>query len=957
MDSSRTAPWHWLKTFTIELGTGNNAAYNNGNQQIMIVLKVEPVPGATVTPAELATLVPTELLNNGTYRPLPEYDGWGAWGWNSQHDDRFDYYDGRGATEQANPLRKVYYIHTQARANATLDLRAQITQTTKDEDDKDVTVTYYTEGDFLSEIRLQAVRSPSFVFPDHYQWIPRVISGNWERGENYIHEHRLRPKDGTFVEAWFLTPDFDKTTTDGMIRWQRRQASETRATDVGFALPGNSTVRRHATFPHSDAFKNRSHKSVAPPPNGAIVAVVQGDVAIPYRGTPTAFDRPCTLGALDNNGNEHILAVAFSDEGDALAQRTHLAVTTLHALALAQNNWLAGCDIQVSSCSNRAYNNGNQQIEITLSVEPAAGQVISAQQLATLVPIIELPDGSHTALTSDPEETQWWYSSEPDERFDFLPPLIEELPGAGLPGKRACRRKTFYVHTRAEPGATLAVRASIQHEPGNNDSVYQSDNSVELLALAPPLYSPADFRWDLKYARGDSQHPRRLSYEFSLRLEHAALSHAEFDNDASRSMLRRSSVEAGLAAHVAIALPGDTTLHASDAINADSGFKVAELEFAEPGALMFVIQIDDRIAHAVGDDNGGPCAITVHDRHGNRHPLMIGLSDDAFSSLKSASLTVESNARTVVPQQQQVAAITHFQVLGSSLPAPNSPCRLYGNGYQQAYVDILIEAVNADDEIIDLGDLLKNITLVRYPDRQNLTTLNCEYTQTQTSDDKRFDPYPGTVYVEKQPNTNMVRFWIKTTQLTNIRFGALLNINNTEYHTCDFNLNDQSGRTVAGRSNSSALLVPMQKDYQIRSHNVELERFDHENSSRWDLDKYEFRLEPGTYRIAASSPGDNTFVYDYIGDKKTNMCQYFCLDKARTARVGKPALWDTTMSINSKTGVLYATRMILLNHNDSANEFTRRQAINIIDQYGNSHAMYIGPTSHDNAGTNSIVIS
>lgn len=72
-------PSHWLSTFKIELGAVSDAAYNNGNQQIMVVMRVQASEGAVITDDDLETLVPVELLGDGSYRVLPTMDDDVTW--------------------------------------------------------------------------------------------------------------------------------------------------------------------------------------------------------------------------------------------------------------------------------------------------------------------------------------------------------------------------------------------------------------------------------------------------------------------------------------------------------------------------------------------------------------------------------------------------------------------------------------------------------------------------------------------------------------------------------------------------------------------------------------------------------------------------------------------------------------------------------------------------------------
>lgn len=956
-------PSHWLSTFKIELGAVSDAAYNNGNQQIMVVMRVQAIDGAVITDDDLETLVPVELLGDGSYRVLPPMDDDVTWGWTTTLDERFDFYDGQtqqrtndqgnglsSVTSQPSPLlSKTIYIQTRAAANRVLVLHAQIT-------DKDGNH-YRTENNFLSSVSLRSIRRPDFQFPDDYQWSLAASEGNWEDGARYINEHRLSPRRGSFVSADLLDPIGNVTHTDGMLKWQSADQDDAFATNVGFALPNNQSVKYHPSFEFSQNFRTRRRDAAITSTKGAIVVVLQGDNDLSTAKPHYQYDRPCKLRALDNNGNVHEISVAFEDEGLPEYRRAHLALTIQNQLPA--DAWLAGFDISVSSSSRRAYNNGLQQIEVTLSVLAAQGQTITQAQMDSTALVIEQPDGTWTLLSSEGDASDWWYSTARDDRFHYLPAWVEEPSAQRLSSGLVSRQKTFYIQTTAEGATTLNLSGSIQQFSDVPGSQCLTAGGVNLEAVEPPHYSTSDYHWRLVCSKSHSANPHRVLNEYELRLAHVAFSYATFDTPADQGMLLLGT-HPKLTAHVGVALPGSRTVHHNDNIDPGQGFharRVAQLEHCPAGTIVFVVQTDDEIPRNPGSQNTGPCALTAFDRYGNRHQLMVGFNSDYECAERLPRLTLLSNNQQQQPHSEAVANITHFQVMGVGLGQHDTVCRLYNNGYQQTYVDIRIQATDQQGSNIDLGELAKQITLVRYADLANLKTLGYNYSQQRSELDELFSYYPSTLAPDTSigPAANTIRFWIKTQKAENLQVGARLQIGNTIYHTCDPQV-AEGGRTVAGKSNSRAVIMPVQKNYRITDSQIDLKRIDHDGSTFWDVDLYEFKFSDAArpYYIVYSTPEDDVFVYDYIGNGQSNRSTYFKRDKERSVNFGSNSYWEYYTTINKVSGVMYASRMKMKLQYEYGPEYTRSLAINLIDQYGNSHPFTIGPSGYSNDGTNTI---
>ncbi|AZL68633.1 MULTISPECIES: hypothetical protein [Pseudomonas] len=461
----------WLSKFIIEVTSGSEGAYNNGNQQIMITLMVEPKEGEIVTEEELKSLLPTVRQADGTFKALDRFDDTLPWGWNHEHDARFDFLSGQYPAQNSNPLSKVFYIHTRATGGSTITLHAQITRDGQ---------TYFTEDGFESSITLRSVVRPTYTYPADYGFTRTFASGDWEQGSRFIHEHNLSLNTGRFVEASLMSADDTPASTDGMLRWQRRVDQDPYASNVGFALPGNRQVKYHASYKPESGFAGRRVKDVVTPNMDSIVVVVQGDDNIPYIGNPQLYDRPCHLRALDNNGNVHRIRMSFKeDEDTALKRRTHLAPSVIvqsgHAGEVSDFADLKR--FQVKAYENPAdniicplYKNGYQQAYICVLLEPVnenGERVVITDSIKNAISLYNYDTGEplSTAYTVSKER------SANDKRFDRHPQVQGQA--VNTEDDAEPNKAKFWIKTTT--GGRVRIAARLTHK---SKTYHTRDNSL-----------------------------------------------------------------------------------------------------------------------------------------------------------------------------------------------------------------------------------------------------------------------------------------------------------------------------------------------------------------------------------------------------------------------------------------------------------------------------------------------
>ncbi|NBB11424.1 hypothetical protein [Pseudomonas sp. SLFW] len=150
-------------------------------------------------------------------------------------------------------------------------------------------------------------------------------------------------------------------------------------------------------------------------------------------------------------------------------------------------NWLTGFKVRITNSSNKVFNNGFQQLQISVSVTPKAGQEVTEEQLNSIRLVILDDDGHYKELEGDLSA-----SNERDERFEYFP------------GGRSFRklelesgtfRRKIYVSSTRPAGThdTLYARISKDDETHYVTGTSRFNSEVLIETVARPRLTREDF--------------------------------------------------------------------------------------------------------------------------------------------------------------------------------------------------------------------------------------------------------------------------------------------------------------------------------------------------------------------------------------------------------------------------------------------------------------------------------
>jgi hypothetical protein len=307
-------PTSWLDDFRIELTSASDHHYANDKQQIEITLSVRARDSLAVSDKEFASFRVMERNTAGAFIPLKTLPSQGSW-WGSTEKNGYDYYasitssaiDSPSVAERsqtsvddahhANPLlQKKIYAMTSASGGTTKQLWAQIT--------KDTGEVYETNFEFVTDITLVAVPIPQYSAPADYSINRTLLSGS--------------ESSGIFVYEWVIFPFGVKLysatmSPPGMIQWQDKAPDETKASYVAFAGPKQASFQHNLAIVTGDYFSANERVDIVTSPNSdKIVVLLQGSLFIPYHSASANNQNgPCTIGAVDYQGNPHLFKIQF----------------------------------------------------------------------------------------------------------------------------------------------------------------------------------------------------------------------------------------------------------------------------------------------------------------------------------------------------------------------------------------------------------------------------------------------------------------------------------------------------------------------------------------------------------------------------------------------------------------------------------------------------------------------
>lgn len=547
--------------------------------------------------------------------------------------------------------------------------------------------------------------------------------------------------------------------------------------------------------------------------------------------------------------------------------------------------WLDQFSIFLTSRSDRIYNNGRQQIEVTVLMAPAQGHVVTDTQLRTLTLVACTEDGQQFELSDDTQQTDWFYRSAYDDRYDYYPALVDLAILLDLSMQpKGTRIKRFYIHSRAPYGQSITLAACISQGPQMRQLV--SDHLLPALIAEPsPRYGfPDDYEWQRHVRVGDRLfddaairsdaficeyvlRPKQVAFSSGHFLPHASMAENLVRRDRDQTLADRATV-------VGVAFPGEATLAYAPHVSACHSLNerlIQQTLSPRNGQIVITVQGESRVDRTLEiDSNASPLRFEAFDRCGASHRLQVNFE----TAEERFSIQVEPVGTA---QTEAFSGIAYFKVNGRGMPQDATACRLYNNGHQQTYLEVAIEAVDELGATVPLpADAREAITLVDY-DTGALLGSSFNVVRRRSAKDQRFVYYPnqqhaaGTAMIDV--SAERIEFFISTKSLQNRRVAARLVHNGKMFHTHDRTLPAGHGETVAGKTNSSAMVMPMAQEYFFNAQSdYEFPRFnagDSRVSGVRDIDRYELRLKSAIHRLRWTN-FNRSMVWDYTGNTITN---------------------------------------------------------------------------------------
>ncbi|WP_422403638.1 hypothetical protein [Pseudomonas sp. GZD-209] len=641
-------------------------------------------------------------------------------------------------------------------------------------------------------------------------------------------------------------------------------------------------------------------------------------------------------------------------------------------------DWLSNFEIVLSSASTSVFNNSRQQVEVIILAKTQSGQVISEKEFKSLRIVSQKAFGIYDPLPEKHASAPWFYSDQYDVRFDYFPaltqPTLPEPPTPpGMDEKNLIREdnasywlndseiryKQLYIHSRAPAGSKLTLRVAITKDADGEDYYSDKDliSDLDLYAHPAPNYVfPQDYQWAQTRNEGDTVGGSRFIHEHRLMPIEVPFSYAQFEPDDTNGMIRWQDHQPDqtFASHVGIAWPGDKTVHYDTSIRLGAHFparQVKEVKTDNTGAVIVLLQGDNQIPYyTAGTDRQGPCRVSAYDRHGNRHRLSIAFDDTQSDPLgrRSKLTVVNTSALDEQTTPLRVANIAFFQVKGLGSANNNTSCPLYNNTYQSTYIDIVIRALDEKQQPVQLTAAeLNSIQLVRYDTGAVLGSGYTTYiAATRRSPYDLFDFYPGTATensLAANQNDQTIRFWLTTNTSTNLQVAARLVLGGVTYHTYQKDVT-VGGVTVAGKSNSSAIIAPRPRNYDLGPTDFRFTRTDYSDDGNADIDVYRLWFYESKYKIRYSNHRDES-VYKGVTSNKRHEIRVY---KRDSRREGIPSnSYHYFATVNDRDGNAYATR-IRVNRNENSPDTDFHRHVTYYDQNGNGHLLWVGSKAGSN---------
>ncbi|WP_191830998.1 hypothetical protein [Pseudomonas fluorescens] len=819
MNNQQTSPQSWLSNLRIVVGSSTPLLYDNGNQQVPIVLIVAPAPGQEVSREQLDSLTLVELTQDG-YKALATEPNAQGWRYSLERDLRFDYHphgldpvgaDADWAKPHSGEMSKTVYVHADAPAHHALRLVAKIHR------DKDTE--YFSDHDaYRSSVALFASAAPECRFPQDYKW-KRTNADEPDVNGSFIHEYLLEANFRKFVAVTLPDP-----ASKLLVHEYSGQASGKLTTQVGLA----------------DSFKSSGLKLHQPDNTEGIVVRLQSDGQLAGAAALVNDERPFTFTALDNYGSVHQITLSLEPDQPNPLSVTAIAGINDHSLEA----WLSRFTIEAGADGNQVDNDGEQHIAIKVIVEPAAGQQITDEQFDSLVLYEVKPDGVYRPLPASPKAEGWRYS----------PAFVAKPTGdALLAGTTRC--KEFYVHTKAPANSFIDLVARVSTDemthhysdhadwrtrlsvyarsaPGQLTSdtethlhAWLSEFSIHVTSAIEQLYNngeqPALIELFVEANEGETITEEQLN----------SLTLAELTPDGTyRPLLEDSSAAWRYSKPVE---ESDLNKASACCTKACKKFYV-HTQAAAYSSIDLVGRITknkDNVCHSVGNTFHSMVTLTA-----KPEPTSSKTADTAFTSLE------------------------WFQVKGMGSETNNTVCPVYTNGRHQTRVVVVVGAVDARNHPVQISkeELQRRVVLIDYDTGVELSTKGYAISPTKG----RYDAIVGSSGQKKpstQQNYSAVEFWVSTQVLSQQQIGAKITSQQgpvtVTFATHQKNLTP-GGKTVNGQSNSSATIYGITSHSPFRPENFILLEEPHYVAGNFSYINYRISLPQGYQICYSDHPGN-----------------------------------------------------------------------------------------------------
>ncbi|RON52337.1 hypothetical protein BK666_02910 [Pseudomonas frederiksbergensis] len=315
-DEDKPPLGNWLSNLNIAIDSASNRVYPNGRQQMKVTVSVEPLMSQTVTDEELESAKLLVRDASGKFTLLPEAAN-GSVAWFFSHEPN-NYREYPGTKDSPSPAKvenkssavrtRVFYVmaNTVSPAKPLETLYVGITRYV---DGKPYNyITDGSESGFDAKVEVRTAEIPRFKVPDNYSFVSTLVDGNGN-SDLFTWQYSLAGANVQQPEVAFVSANMAPA---GMIQWDVKSPSATRASHVGFAQPGkvdvvyNTSIRLGSVFQPVRQVKN--------PKEGHVTLVLQGGNTIPFDADSAINQNgPCVLNVVDVYGNNHQLRISFKD--------------------------------------------------------------------------------------------------------------------------------------------------------------------------------------------------------------------------------------------------------------------------------------------------------------------------------------------------------------------------------------------------------------------------------------------------------------------------------------------------------------------------------------------------------------------------------------------------------------------------------------------------------------------